>query len=239
MKPIFQKTLFTIFLSLMAFPALGQEITGDYTMFSRRCEDTGKLVTPEDSSVMEMSFNQNGRFRHQFTYTNEPPERPTLAEIRDRHLRYFEEDKALHEQVCADHPEGTVIDLDTGQDLCTAEGKEKFYRSSRATRIRDAEREFEEREEEYDDMVSGHVFGDCVLTAQGSYSVQGTSLTLSISNFIATAACGSGASYPTGGAIGNIDYYFSNGKLYLVRPSDENSREYCGSSDWSEIYSRD
>ena len=79
MKPIFQKTLFTIFLSLMAFPALGQEITGDYTMFSRRCEDTGKLITPEDSSVMEMSFNQNGRFRHRLTYTNEPPERPTLG----------------------------------------------------------------------------------------------------------------------------------------------------------------
>ena len=244
MKPIFQKTILVLFLSVIAIPAFGQEITGEYTRIGTRCENTGKLVTRGSDAVTELFFYQDGSFEHIFSSYNEPPERPSENEeflgqeerIRDRHLSWFEEDKARHEEVCEEY--GQAFN-EEGQDECSSSVKNRMYAQWRANREREAEQEWEEEknrlEREYDEIISQQVFGDCVIKGGGSYSTSANSLSLSLGDLTATPACGLDNSYPRSVTI---NYYFENGKLHLVLPADEDSREYCGSSDVAEIYSR-
>ena len=131
MKPIFQKMILVLFLSAIAIPAFGQEITGEYTRIGTRCENTGKLVTRGSDAVTELFFYQDGGFEHIFSSYNEPPERPSENEeflgqeerIRDRHLSWFEEDKARHEEVCEEY--GQAFN-EEGQDECSSSVKNRM-----------------------------------------------------------------------------------------------------------------
>ena len=238
MALIFKNSILCLFLSIMAFPVFAQELTGDWTMIGRRCENnTDNLIPPGDGSVMEMVFNhQNRTFSNIFRYTIEQPQGPSEEEIRDRHLGYFEEEKQSHEDLCRTEGEGVIVASDGFTDLCTPQNKQELFNNMRASRERDAQREFEEAKTLHNQFLSEYSssFGECRLTLTGNYSLPGGRvLNLFVNDFTATQACGD-ASYPP---RVNTTYYFDSGNLYIVQPANENSRPYCGSLDWAEIYS--
>ena len=237
----FKKSLVPVLTAGLLVPAFGQTLTGDYKMIGRRCEDN-KQLAPPDGSAQTMSFESDGSFRHTYFIINVPQAEEgglTIEEHSERRrerriaraLEYFEEDKQTHESACRNH--GEVRDED-GRDLCEPGRKRELYERWRSERMENVEKELERAEDEDKRFMESHT-AECSMEFNGSYRARGNRLTVSQQDFSASEGCGGDASYPS---RPNRTYYFEGRFLYLVQPADSNSRDYCGSSDWSEIWFR-
>ena len=243
MKFIFLKVVLAVLLLAEASLAFSQDLVGEYFNIGRRCENSGDLIPP-DEKAMKLSFYQNGSFKHVYSNYIDPPSDPLDDEdfleqeqqIRDRHLSWFEQDKARHEEICESYEQAFTED---GDDECDPSVKKRLYSDWQANREREAENEWEEVKNtmarDYEYLISEGVFGNCIITVMGSYLSQNNRLTLFINDVTATRPCGLDNSYPR---TISVPYYFENNDLHLVLGASEKSQEYCGSSDISEFYSK-
>lgn len=237
-----RKGLIAFIAAGLCAPALGQALPGDYQMIGRRCEDSKKLAPPDDSTQM-IFFESNGSFRHTFFVINAPfaGDGETLEEHQERRrerktarfLGYFEEDRARHEKACREQGAG-VIDDGLGNDACVSRHKERLYEKWRSERMAELEEELDRDEEEDRRFIEDNTF-ECFMELNGSYTAQGSRLSIFPGAFSATEGCGADSSYPD---RLDMSYYIEGATLYLVNRANEISREYCGSSDWAEIYVR-
>lgn len=222
---------------LFYVPAFGQSLTGEYKMVGRRCEDSRKLAPPT-GDAQTMFFGEDGSFRHTFFQADNPfPEGlETYQERRrerriDEFLEFLEEDKQNHKSACKEHGKGVIFEGD--KDLCEPENERELFAKWRRDRIASAEAELEKEEEE--DRRLMEEAGECSMRLEGRFSSQGNRMTVLPEEFLASEDCGDDRSYPP---RRSIRYYFEDRFLLFVHSPMRDSREYCGSSDWAEIWIR-
>ena len=243
MKCVFSLTdragyfILALVAGVFCVPTFGQDLTGEYKMVGRRCEDSGKLVPPT-GDAQTMLFDEDGSFRHTFFQVHNPfPE--GLEEYqegrRERRINEFlgllEEDKQNHESACREHGRGAIFEGE--KDLCEPENKKALYAKWRRERIASAEAELEKQEEEDRRLVEEA--GECSMRLEGRYSSQGDRMTVFPEEFFASEDCGNDSSYPP---RRSIRYYFEGRFLLFVHSPIRDSRQYCGSSDWAEVWIR-
>lgn len=212
-------------LAVLSSFSIAQDLEGAYTTVGRRCEDS-KLFVPIEGSIEEMVF-RGGLFQHVTTTTDEG-EMTTeeyIEEKRTTARKRYDDTVESHERACRD---GEEIFDDNYGNICEKEGKEQIYDQWWDDIMNPVEQEIEEIEEER----SGS--GICQMTLTGNWSVRGEILTIQQTSFNSTSACGNQTS--SGFRSVTVNYYFEDNFLYLSQPANEQSREFCGDSDWAEIY---
>ena len=223
----------SLILAGLCVPAFGQSLSGEYEMIGRRCEDSGKMAPPDDSTLTVV-FTSGGSFRYDFFKASgndiEKMEE-ILEKERARYRRYFEEDKQTHEKVCREQGMGAVFDEEGNIDLCEPSNKRKLYARWKRERRAEADEMIAELEEEIERQEDA---GPCSMSLEGRYEASGNRLVIFPQDFSASESCGE-QSYPKRLAM---TYYFDGPYLYLVNPANDSSREYCSRSDWAEIYLR-
>ena len=115
-------------------------------------------------------------------------------------------------------------------NLCEKRGKEQLYEKWWQDKMREVDDAISEDEAEEEAL------GVCEMTSRGQWEVRsGDRLTVTENSVEATSACGLDESDQTRKSLSG-EYYFEDGDLYFVLQSNEESREFCGSSDWTAVF---
>ena len=223
------QAVFLLTAAVVSFsvPAKAQNLEGSYTTAGRRCEDS-RLFVPIDGSIEEMTFSEGGLFQHITTTTDdgEITLEEYVEEIRTNAQKRYDDDVESHERACK-RSDGEILNEDN-ENICEKSEKQKMYDRWWSEIVDPVEQEIEEIEADHSEG------GVCQMTLTGDWSVQGERLTVQSASFTATSACGNEDS-PNFRSI-TVDYYFEDGFLYLAQPPNRHSQEFCGNSDWAEIY---
>ena len=208
-----------ITVALFSVPAMTQNLEGSYTTMGRRCEDNHFFI-PIEGAIEEMTFSKDGSFQH--VTVSADVGAMTVKEVIEETKSQGQKDSdrvKSYERICR-RSDGEILNAGY-ENICEkSEKQKKVYDQWWNEIMNSAAQEFE------DDI--------CQMTLTGDWSVQGEKLTVQAKSFEATSACGNEASSSFRSIT--VDYYFEDGFLYLTQPSNKHSQDFCGDSDWAEIY---
>ena len=230
MKPL--QNLFKILALLLCFPSFAQEsLVGRWQLIGRMCVDDGLFAPPSGYNIQEVWFQSNGAF--EFLQTDVPnfEDEEYLEHKRESVYGRINETIAEHERTCDEG--GEILERRESGDinLCDEPHKQDFY-----DRVRAGFAEEIAEIKEVEALVQGPLENRiCYINSHGTYSISGSSVTISQQDPVATPGCGMQG--PSSMTITG-SYYFDSGNLYIVLPANASSREYCGASDEARIYAR-
>ena len=215
----------------LSAPAFGQSVVGEWELVGRKCQGKDHLI-PIGNSAQTISFRRGGQIQYDSVSLHETMTREEFREeIMSKALTDFEEDREKHERLCRNGmPVGEEGADGEFIDLCSREGKKYLYDKWRNSRLDEAEKWFEEN------APPEGADGPCRIASEGRYSLSGRRLTVDLSSETASPSCGMEGG--GGGRRISGDIYFKDGDLYWIRPPVEESRKFCGSSNYEMILFR-